>query len=432
MSSATPSTFLRQPAASPFCPACGYRPYVEQLDRALIALQLDPSKVAIVSDIGCIGAVEDVVATPHLMCAMHGQSTAVATGIELADAILHDSALKTIVIVGDGGAAVGLQHILNAAAMNLDVTVLVANNWILGLSGGQASSLCAAPRSGATPGTCPRLDLCALAQQCGGGFIARIAATDEGAADTIAQAIAHPGFALVEVLVDCVAYGQAVPRAEGRERLPAQVASAARPDFGLAYKQQMQDAPAPDADTPLPIVPCAPVRRNVRWVVAGSAGEQVPWAARVLAEAAAMTGSHVTQNNMTGPLPGTGIALSEVCVSREPIGYVGIDRPDVVIAVSQDALDELAANGTLARATDECLLVLDDSLPLVDTDAETLRAPLRARCTPARAAMVAVLLANKRRRSIAERAMFAAIRRAQPRESSRYRNDLSELVSLMG
>src|SRR5512139_2222154 len=158
-------SFLRSLAGLPFCEGCGHHHSLTNLDRALVGLDLEPSHVVIVSDIGCLGVAQELFSEPHTVQTSHGRSTGVATGIELADSILRDSELKTIVVVGDGGAVGGLSHLINAAWLNVDVTVLVANNFLLGRSGGQRSSLSpkrfAAARVGPAS-VVPPLDLCAI------------------------------------------------------------------------------------------------------------------------------------------------------------------------------------------------------------------------------------------------------------------------------
>ncbi len=123
----------RNEKSYPFCPGCGHGLILNQLNAALMRLELDPRRVVIVSDIGCQG-LGDQYFTTHAFHGLHGRSIAYATGIKLAD-----PDLKVIVIMGDGGAGIGGAHLLNAARRNIGLTVLVFNNFNFGMTGGEHS-----------------------------------------------------------------------------------------------------------------------------------------------------------------------------------------------------------------------------------------------------------------------------------------------------
>ena len=97
---------------------------------------------------------------------------------------------------------IGLLHIVHAAQLNADITLLLHNNFLFGMTGGQGSGF--SPLGFVTTTTMrgnivPPLDICQMVQSCGAGFVARKFATDGDLADTLAEAIAHPGFALVQI-----------------------------------------------------------------------------------------------------------------------------------------------------------------------------------------------------------------------------------------
>jgi pyruvate/2-oxoacid:ferredoxin oxidoreductase beta subunit len=124
--------------------------------------------------------------------------------------LFEHSGLKPVVMIGDGGAMIGLLHLVHAAQLNVDVTVLVHNNFLFGMTGGQHSAL--TPLEFVTATTpagnyTPPLDLVALLRAAHAGFLARQYATDTDLDAVIAEAIAYPGFALIEILELCTAYG---------------------------------------------------------------------------------------------------------------------------------------------------------------------------------------------------------------------------------
>lgn len=122
----------------PFCKGCGHGLVAGALEKALGRIEnLDPRDLIVVTDIGCIGII-DRQFKAHTVHGLHGRSTALATGISMG---LDDPGKKIIVFIGDGGATIGLQHILEAAHRNVNMTVLVHNNMLYGMTGGQPSGL---------------------------------------------------------------------------------------------------------------------------------------------------------------------------------------------------------------------------------------------------------------------------------------------------
>ena len=104
----------------PFCPGCGHGSILDHLDKALVALQIDPGKVVIVSDIGCAGLSDQYFGT-NAFHGLHGRSITYAAGIKLAR-----PELTVIVIMGDGGTGIGGAHLLSVARRNIGVTILSA------------------------------------------------------------------------------------------------------------------------------------------------------------------------------------------------------------------------------------------------------------------------------------------------------------------
>jgi Pyruvate/2-oxoacid:ferredoxin oxidoreductase gamma subunit len=130
--------------------------------------------------------------------------------------------------------------------------------------------------------------------------------------------------------------------------------------------------------------------RELRLVIAGSAGERVQSAAGLFCQAALVAGLYATQKNDNPVTQGTGFSLAEVCLSSEPIEYTGMGQPDAVIIASSDGWRELDANGTFARCQPGTLLLEDAELPDPPAAGRLLRLPLRKAATPKQAALAGV------------------------------------------
>jgi 2-oxoglutarate/2-oxoacid ferredoxin oxidoreductase subunit beta len=117
-----------------WCPGCGIGIVMGALIRAIDRLGLDKDNVALVSGIGCTGRMP-VYMDFNTMHTTHGRALAFATGLKLAQ-----PELKVIVMMGDGDAlAIGGNHFIHAARRNMDLTAIVVNNNIYGMTGGQYS-----------------------------------------------------------------------------------------------------------------------------------------------------------------------------------------------------------------------------------------------------------------------------------------------------
>ena len=337
----------------PFCPGCGHTVVTNALAEALQRLNVDPLDVVVVSDIGCCGMVDGVLAY-HTVHGLHGRSTALALGIALG---LDTPDKKVIAIQGDGGATIGLQHLLEAARQNVDMTLIVHNNMVYGMTGGQISGLTSQafkaermPESRAIP----PFDVCALAHHAGAALSTRAFIGDK-VADLLEEAVRVPGFALVEIVEMCPAHG--VDKVRDLHAMTAHEAATftnARPTLRIR--------PRPTAsffDT-LPRITQrfeATLQRPLAVVIAGSAGEGVQGAGDVLAYAGAASGLQTTKKGAFPVTVGSGFSVAEVILSRNPIHYTGIESPDVMIVVSEDGLG--AAKHRIGPGT---ALLMDASL----------------------------------------------------------------------
>src|SRR5262249_58362642 len=117
-----------------WCPGCGDFGVLAAFEKALVDLQIQPYDVMTISGIGCSSNLPGYVST-YGMHSLHGRALAVATGAQLAN---HD--LKIIVTGGDGdGYGIGGNHFILSMRRNVDLTYIVMNNQIYGLTTGQIS-----------------------------------------------------------------------------------------------------------------------------------------------------------------------------------------------------------------------------------------------------------------------------------------------------
>lgn len=200
------NTYLREWAMPHvLCPGCAHGIVLRSFLEAVDQLQLNQDKVAMVAGIGCssrlIGYVD--FCTLH---GTHGRAPAFATGLKLAR-----PDLDVVVITGDGdGLAIGGNHLIHAARRNIDITVLMLNNSIYGMTGGQvAPTTPEGSIASTTPmgNTEPNFDACKLLIGAGASFVARVfAANPIEMTKVMADGITHPGFSFIEVVSDCPEY----------------------------------------------------------------------------------------------------------------------------------------------------------------------------------------------------------------------------------
>lgn len=191
-----------------WCAGCSNGIVLGSIIRALAGMNIDRDDIVMVSGIGCSSRMP-VYVDFNTLHTLHGRSIAYATGIKM-----HKPHLKVIVVTGDGDCtAIGGNHMIHAARRNIDLTVILINNSIYGMTGGQASPTTPheAIATTAPYGNIePDFDVCDLAMGAGASFVARTTAFHTVEVQNIVrEAIDHPGFALIEVISACpVIYGR--------------------------------------------------------------------------------------------------------------------------------------------------------------------------------------------------------------------------------
>ena len=190
-----------------WCPGCGDYGVLNALQRALAELDIAPHNVLMVSGIGCSSNLPGFIRA-YGFHGLHGRSLPVATGARLAN---HE--LTVIATGGDGdGYGIGAGHFVHTCRRNFNMTYLVMDNQIYGLTTGQASPTTEKDiRTKSTPeGTIEiALSPMALALTCGATYVARgFSGENLQLANLIKGAIEHKGFALVDVFSPCVTYNK--------------------------------------------------------------------------------------------------------------------------------------------------------------------------------------------------------------------------------
>lgn len=172
---------------------------------SILSLELEREKVVVVAGIGCCGRIVQYLdySTVHTP---HGRALAVATGAKIAD-----PDLEVLVVMGDGDCtAIGGNHLIHAARRNIDLTAVVFNNSIYGMTGGQMSPTTFSGDRSTTSvyGNIEQaFDVCELAKAAGATYVARGTAWDyRRLARSIAGGMRHRGFSLVESMVACPTY----------------------------------------------------------------------------------------------------------------------------------------------------------------------------------------------------------------------------------
>lgn len=188
-----------------WCPGCGDFSVLLSITKALAELGLKPEEVAIISGIGCASRIPAYTAC-YGYHGVHGRALAVATGLKLAR-----PDLTVLAAGGDGdGFSIGGNHFLHACRRNADLTYIVMDNQVYGMTKGQPSpttdSCWDSAMSPGGTGLRPFQPL-VIALASGANFVARCFSGDpKGTARTLVEAIRHPGFSFVQILSPCVTY----------------------------------------------------------------------------------------------------------------------------------------------------------------------------------------------------------------------------------
>jgi len=370
------SSLLNTSRPPVFCPGCTHERITKELDKALVKMGIPAEKTVIVTDIGCSGLF-DTFFNVHALHGLHGRALTYASGLKLAD-----PELNVIVTMGDGGLGIGGAHVLSSCRKNLDITLIILNNFNFGMTGGQYS---ATTPSDAVVGSeflnqaeAP-IDICEVAQSAGATWIGRYSGHDSDLSDHFVTAMQHKGFSMVETLGMCT--GRYTKRNKLNlaaidamlEEMPPKngvVEKNKRPEYGERYrsiaaeKTVFLEAVTVEQQVTLE----NPKRDDI--VILGSAGMRIVTAGDIVCFAGMVAGLNASMKNDYNITVLRGQSVSELILSPDTIGYAGLETPSIVLALSDEGVQR--RKKIFPKLGPDTLVVKEASVTIPETKAEVV------------------------------------------------------------
>jgi len=374
-----------------FCPGCSHERITHALDKAFQNMDLYEDQIVIVTDIGCSGLFDTFFHT-HAFHGLHGRALTYAAGLKMAR-----PELNVIVTMGDGGLGIGGTHILSACRRNLDLTLLILNNFNFGMTGGQFSAT-TPPEAQVGSGFLNRLesplDVCRLASSAGAAYVTRCSSYAKDLAEEIENAVRFEGFSILDI------WGICPGRYTKQNRLTPQIiedsiaklplikgpkAENLRKEYGKHYRELsagQKPVPSP-AKIEATFKPPEPGRQEL--VILGSAGQRIITAGEILCLSGLTAGLRVTQKNEYNITVLRGPSISELILSPEEIDFTGIVRPNVILALSREGVarrkhlfDHLDNNALIIQAPKVEVPSCNAGIHQIDFKAQDIRPHDRA------------------------------------------------------
>ena len=328
-----------------FCPGCSHERITQTLDKAFQNMELAGNRIVMVSDIGCSGLFDTFFNT-HALHGLHGRALTYAAGVKLAR-----PDLKVVVTMGDGGQGIGGAHLLAACRRNLDLTLLILNNFNFGMTGGQYSATTPpdARVGSAFLNQLERpLDICQVARAAGAAYVTRCSGYRKDLAAEIQRAVEFEGFSVLDIWGVCpgryTKKNRLTPKAidEALAALPlleGVVAENARLEYGGHYRSLTAEL------LPVPEPPKIEARfhppslQRQEVILLGSAGQRIITAGEILCLAGLFAGLNTSQKNDYNITVLRGPSISELILSPQEIDYTGLQNPGVILALAQEGVD---------------------------------------------------------------------------------------------
>ena len=374
-----------------FCPGCSHERITHGLDKAFQNMGLSGEQIVIVTDIGCSGLFDTFFHT-HALHGLHGRALTYAVGLKMAR-----PELTVIVTMGDGGLGIGGAHILSACRRNLDITLLILNNFNFGMTGGQFSATTPSEvqvGSGFLNRLERPLDVCRVVSSAGAAYVRRCSSYAKDLAQEIENAIRFEGFSIIDIWGICpgryTKRNKMTPQIieDSLAKLPSiitPIAENIRKEYGRHYRELAAEQKPVLSPAKIEIKFHAPDSGRKEVVILGSAGQRIITAGEILCLAGLTAGLKVTQKNEYDITVLRGACISEVVLSPEEIGYTGITTPDVVLALSQEGVDRrkhlfdhLDKNALIIRAKEINLPPCDAEVQHPDFKAQKIKSNDRA------------------------------------------------------
>ena len=381
-------SLLNSKRPSVFCPGCSHEQVLHALDKALVHMGFSGKDVVIVSDIGCSGLFDTFFNT-HAFHGLHGRALTYATGIKMAR-----PDLKVVVTMGDGGLGIGGAHVLSSCRRNIDLTLLVLNNFNYGMTGGQCSSTTpqdALVGSGFLNKLEKPMDICQVAGAAGAAYVARTSTYDKGLVEDLEMAMAFDGFSLVDIWGICpgryTRRNKITPKNIETDlaklpNLDAYKIQNGRAEYGKAYRHEAAKLPPATEPVRIEMSCTSPQPGRMEVVVLGSAGQRIITAGELLCLAGAAAGCHAAQKSDYPITVMRGHSVSDIILSDSEIEYTGIENPTVVIALAPEGVNR--RKKMLTHLSPEALVIKAAGIELppcqapvieVDFKAEKIKSP---------------------------------------------------------
>ena len=332
------SSLLNKSRPPVFCPGCSHERVAHALDKAFSNMNLRGNQIVIVSDIGCSGLFDTFFNT-HAFHGLHGRALTYAAGLKLSR-----PELNVVVTMGDGGLGIGGAHLLAACRRNLDLTLLVLNNFNFGMTGGQCSATTPAEAqvgSGFLNQLEFPLDVCDVASAAGIAYVTRCSSYTKDLIREIEKAIGFNGFSLIDI------WGICPGRFTKRNRLTPKdidqsiseltpkegvVSENIRKEYSLHYREVASSSKKVNSPVKIEASLNPPNKDRQEVIILGNAGQRIVTAGEILCLAGLSAGLNATQKNDYPITVLRGHSISELVLSAEEIGFSGIANPDVIVS----------------------------------------------------------------------------------------------------
>nr|WP_320193354.1 thiamine pyrophosphate-dependent enzyme [uncultured Desulfobacter sp.] len=368
------SNYLNENRPPVFCPGCTHDRITKSLDKTFVNMGLAPDKIVIVTDIGCSGLF-DTFFNVHALHGVHGRALTYALGLKMSD-----PSLNVIVTMGDGGLGIGGAHVLSACRKNLDITLIILNNFNFGMTGGQYS---ATTPEDALVGSeflnqaeMP-MDICKVAKAAGATYVSQYSGMDPQLPEEFERAIRHKGFSIVETLGLCT--GRYTKRNKLTPKTIDEMIASAPPENGLVQENQRPEygeryrklsAQKTTFPEPLIIEKQFEPKENLRWeiIILGSAGMRIVTAGDIICHAGISAGFNASIKNDYNITVLRGQSVSEILLDPSPIGYTGLESPGVILALSEEGVAR--RKKVFAGLSPTAFILKEKSVSIPDTSAQ--------------------------------------------------------------
>ena len=408
-------SFINSSRPPVYCPGCSHEVVTRALDKAFLQMGIHENQAVIVSDIGCSGLFDTFFKT-HAFHGLHGRALTYATGIKLARPDLH-----VVVTMGDGGLGIGGAHLLSTCRRNIDITLLILNNFNYGMTGGQFSATTpqdALVGSGFLNQIEKPMDACRVMRAAGASYVTRISAYQSDLSTEMEQAIRFNGFSTMDIWGICP--GRYTRRNKTTfktiqtsiDSLPSYhgpVPENLREEYGKHYIEKAStQKPLP---TPINVAKKFPAlfhdRKEI--LILGSAGQRIVTAGEILCYAGLTAGLHATQKNDYPITVLRGHSACDVILSPNKIDYAGITVPDVILALGQEGIDRKKT--IFSSCTDDTFVLVDSKAEIPDCRGTILSIDFKGKKIKRQdMAMVALSLLAQQERLIHQDLLEAALR----------------------